>query len=139
MPDIIPAQAFEDKIKDRLRQDIGSLMPDDVLQQLIVKAINSIFLEPRVSRNSYGSVTDTKPSWFQETVERLLRQQIDKLLNDYVKEHEAELKAKFTEILATKGPELIANWFINVLLGQQQYMIMNIQAWLQNILQNRTP
>lgn len=139
MADIIPAQAFEEKIKDRLRQDIGSLMPDEVLQQLITKTIQSIFLDRRTSRNTYGSVTEDKPSWFQETVETLLRQRISKLLDEYIKEHEADLKARFTEILATKGPELIANWFIGVLTGSQQQTVWSVQNWIQSIMQNRNP
>jgi hypothetical protein len=132
MNEVVPSQAFEEKIKDRLRRDIGDLIPDEVLAQLIQRSINSIFFEPRVKKSEYGHTLESKPSWFQETVEGLLRKEVDRLLHDYLENNREALKAEFTKILETKGPELVAGFFIGVLLNQQSAMAWTIQQILQN-------
>jgi hypothetical protein len=137
MNEITPAQAFEEKIKDRLKRDLGDLIPDEMLTKLIEKAIASIFFEPVVSRSTYGNVIDSKPSWFQTEVERLLKARVQEFLNTYMKEHEAEIKEKFSRILETKGPELVANFFIGILMGQQSMMVQNLQNAFQTLLQNK--
>ena len=137
MNEVVPSQVFEEKIKDRLRRDIGDLIPDEVLAQLIQRSINSIFFEPIVQKSNYGHILESKPSWFQETVENLLRKEVDRLLRDYIENNREALKNEFTKILETKGPELVANFFMGVLLGQQSSMVWNIQQTLQNLTQNR--
>ena len=134
MSEIAPLQSFEEKIKERLKRDIGDLIPDEMLTTLIEKSINQIFHEPRIKKNDWGSVLESKPSWFQETVENLLQKEVNRLIRDYIKDHEEDIKAQFTKILETKGPELLANFFIGILVGQQNMMTFHFQSAIQQIL-----
>lgn len=42
---IAPQQAFEENLKERIRSDIGNLMPDEVLKQMIEKVLEDAFLK----------------------------------------------------------------------------------------------
>jgi len=68
---ITPQQTFEQNMKDRIRQDIGELMPDDVLTEMINQGVRSAFLEDRKTHDSYGRST-TKPPWIVDLLVELL-------------------------------------------------------------------
>src|SRR5580698_1104647 len=72
---LTPQQQFENSIKDRLRKDIGDLLPNEVLAELVKKAIEDMFFVKRTTRDSYGYTT-TSVSWFEEEVAKQMKTQI---------------------------------------------------------------
>jgi hypothetical protein len=75
--ELTPQQLFEEKIKARLRAEIGDLIPDDVLKDLLGKAIQEMFFTRRESRPDNWHGKHIFPSWFEETVGQLLRDRLD--------------------------------------------------------------
>lgn len=59
---------FQQKVMDKIREDIGKLLPEEVVQALFQKALDQEFFTPRtVKSDSYGR-TEQKPSWFAEAI-----------------------------------------------------------------------
>lgn len=86
---ITAQQAFEQKVRDRLRESIGDLMPDDVLSGMVSKVMEESLVKPRMLPNPKYNAHDTwcrepmtvlGPSLLQEVVKELLEQHVRELI-----------------------------------------------------------
>lgn len=92
---LTPQQKFEERIADRLKDDIGILIPDDVLSDLIGKQIDKIFNQkkhiPKPNRSSYSNETIEVLNSFHEQVLKLLEPRIEKSIEQYFKDNEKDI------------------------------------------------
>ena len=82
-----PMQTFQARVIDKIKTDIGSMLPDEVLQGLAGEAVQAMFFKPETVHNprftNYNDQPRTieRPSWFQaamiEAVAPLLKQAVD--------------------------------------------------------------
>ena len=103
-------QRFEQKVRDRLREDIGELLPDDVLAELAAKAMHTMFFEKRVKPDPHGyRHRDTvQPSWFEEYVERRMRERLRVFVGEWMRDNEQQLRETFALTMRAVMPELVA-------------------------------
>lgn len=92
-----PIKEFQNNVIAKMRGEIRGLLPDDVLQELMVKAVNSNFFEKRsiVEGSGYHQKTIEKPSWFEEAVHDLAKP----LLEEHVRKFMEDNKEKIDESL----------------------------------------
>lgn len=94
---------FKERVIDRMKTDIGTLMPDDVLQSLVKQAVQDTFFKqervPNPQRSYSSSETVLQPSWFQREIVRLLTPMLEKAAQACVEEHREEIKAAVKEAL----------------------------------------
>lgn len=80
-----PMEDFKQRVLDKLKNDIGSLMPDAVLAGLVQQAVKDTFFTertiPKPDRGGYSTETIKAPSWFMQEVTT----QIEPKLKDAVK------------------------------------------------------
>lgn len=86
--ELTPQQRFEEKVRDRLRENIGDLIPDDVLSKMIQDTMQKLFFHrPMVDEGDrWNKKMVEKPSWFENEV----REQTEKMLRPLVLRHVAE-------------------------------------------------
>ena len=120
MTDTTPTveQTFQENIKARLREDIGKLMPDEVLSKMIEKATQEMFFTKREVKDSYGYSRGKEDSWFETEVAKQLRNRIETSLTAYFEKNEEELTKLVVEELVKRGPELIGQVLISALTGK---------------------
>jgi hypothetical protein len=53
--EIAPMQAFTDRLKEGLRDDVAKLMPDEMLSELIEKVVREEFFEGKPIRDNYSN------------------------------------------------------------------------------------
>ena len=86
-----PAKAFEQRVMDKVRADIGALIPDEVLAGLVQKAVHETFFKPSKVRKNPGSNWDHDmidgPSWFQEEVSRQVKPLLVKAVGEVVEKN----------------------------------------------------
>ncbi len=99
-------QAFQEKIKDRLAEDIGGLMPDELLAEMVKRSIDDMF---------FG-----KDKWFGKEVQTLLEAQIKDSIQHYFAENQEKIIADIKESLKERVPELAATYIQGVLSGAGQ-------------------
>jgi len=81
-----PMEDFKSRVREKLKADIGSMMPDDVLAALVQQAAHSMFFEKRRKNvgSDYHPLYEEMPSWFEEAVakevEPLIRQAVQETL-----------------------------------------------------------
>lgn len=68
---LTPQQSFEEKLKDRIRENIGDLMPDALLSQMIARAMSEFNM--RIPAEPHRDA-DLVLSWAADEIERLTRE-----------------------------------------------------------------
>ena len=114
---LTPQQTFEENIKDRLRKDIGDLIPPEVLSQLVTKAMTEMFFtrkrEPEHS--GYNAKIIEKPSWFDLCVKETMQPFIKDHLDAWLKENSEVIKQCIVDEITKNGPALLAGTFLKML------------------------
>ena len=84
-----PLEDFKQRVIDKLKNDIGTLMPDEVLHGLVLQAVKETFFlkrrVPKPGRSSYSDETVDATSWFQEEITR----QVEPILKAEIAKHVA--------------------------------------------------
>ena len=127
--ELTPQQKFEEQVISRMRESIGTLIPDDVLRQMMEKAIDKMFFTRREKKNEgYGARVEVFPSWFEEECEKQLGECVAAAVKNWLEANsEAMIKAAADHITA-KAPELIANFLFDAFRGTA----FNLQYSLSN-------
>lgn len=102
-----PMETFQNKITEKLRSDIGSMLPDEVLQGLVKKAVDEHFFKERKETSSSGYHTITKPSWFVEEVGKHAQPLIEKAVSEYVKNNKEVMEKALSDFFATQNLTLL--------------------------------
>ena len=115
-----PMQQFRDRVKEKLKEDIADLLPDDVLAGMVEQAINEEFFKERVTRNNYGSETGREPSWFVQEVVKIATPIIKRAINDYLENHRDIIDKALQDFLTEQN--LAAMMFTSLRTATQQDM-----------------
>lgn len=136
---LTPQQQFEENIKDRLRKDVGSLLPDDVLAKLVEKSVQEIFFTRTVEKDRYGYVQKDEPSWFTKEVDRQLKGSIAAALTNYFEQNKEAISKLVVEHIVAKTPQVLASIIVGAFLAKshdmiQQSMTTSLEEKLRDIL-----
>lgn len=98
---VAPMDAFMDRVKAKLRDDIGSMLPDEAVQQMVDKVIHDEFFKPRripkPGRGSYSSDEIEVNSPFQDMVIKACQATIEKHAMLIAERHAAEIEAQIKQ------------------------------------------
>lgn len=111
---LTPQQKFEDNIKNRLKDSIGDLVPDEVLEGMVKKAINDAFFSPKTSTGEYGRTT-IQESFLERQVKGLLVEKMNTSIQTYFQENEANIQKQVTKIIVENGPALLGQLVVSLL------------------------
>lgn len=97
--ELTPQQTFEQKISDRIRADIGELMPDEVLKGIVGRAMEKAFFAETVTSDRYGH-RETKPPLVAEIIKELLETKVRKATLEYLHENDEKVQEMLDERLS---------------------------------------
>lgn len=102
-----PIKAFQDKVTEKLKADIGALMPDEVLAGLVQRAVEEQFFKPRKirdpSQGSYGDRVIDAPGWFVAEVATHAKPMIEAAVKRYVEEHKDEIDKAIKQFMSEQN------------------------------------
>lgn len=98
---------FQEAIIERLRSDIGNLIPDDALKAMIEQAMQSMFFTRKVERSGYRD--KELPSWFEEAVEQELNERIRSMAQAWFDVNQPMMEEIFAEMISSHAPKLMAD------------------------------
>lgn len=103
-----PMQTFRDRVLEKLRGDIGEMLPDEALATLVQQAVNDQFFKERKvpSSRTYGP-DETKPSWFVEEVARIGTPIIREHIAAWVSDNRETIDAAVKEFLSSQNLMLL--------------------------------
>jgi len=130
---LTPQQSFEENIKDRLRADIGGLLPDAALSEMVSKAVQTIFFNRTEKKEGSWGHTTVIPSWFEQEVAKLLNQRIKDDIDKYMDTEGAKLVDMTAKQLAKEAPNIIASVFVQFMRPNGSYT-NNLDTVVTNVL-----
>lgn len=111
---LTPQMAFEEKVKERIRDSIGDLMPDEVLVDILRRAIEEQFFEQTLTEDRWGSKHYQEP-WLLKEVGTLLNAKLKGMLQNVLEEREAEIGAAVAKTIEEQAPQMIAAFLMTAL------------------------
>jgi hypothetical protein len=136
---LAPMETFMERVKQKLRDDIGSLLPDEAVSDMVKKVVNDEFFAKRVvpkpDRGSYSSETIELPSHFTEIVtaaiKPVIERQVAEILVTYKEPIETQIRGAIDNGLSSMVLQAINEAF-RQLFQQKQW---DIEQSVRNILQ----
>ena len=102
-----PMKEFREKVAKKLREDIGSMLPDAALTDMVQRAVEEQFFKTRTVKEQWGP-DKIIPSWFVEEVAKSAEPIIRELVQLYVKTHQDTIKQAIDEFLDEKYIAFVA-------------------------------
>lgn len=91
-----PLEEFKQRVLEKLKADIGSLMPDEALAGMVQQAIKEAFFTkrevPKPGRSSYSNETVTMPSWFEAQVMEQIEPKLKAQIKEFVEAHSQSIQ-----------------------------------------------
>lgn len=128
-----PMDEFRERVTEKLKHDIGEMLPDEVLQQLAQRAVDEQFFKEReVVTGGWDSETGKRPSWFVEEVAKIAEPIIRSHIEQFIQAHEADIKAAIDKYISEQSLTLTASTMIASQMSS--YMHGNVDMIIQAIL-----
>jgi hypothetical protein len=117
---LTPMQSFEQKLSDKLRNDIGDLIPEDALLLMIEKSIDNVFFKTRAVTEGTGfhAKVILKPSVFEETLKELLSPMFAKAMEKHVGENADKINQMIESTFKGDADQLAINAIRSCFGGQ---------------------
>lgn len=106
MNEIAKAATFQERVINKLRDDIGSLMTEEELQKLVKEAAERLFFRPTEVKDRWGTVTSHEPAEFMKICKELLAPRVREAAAEYMKAH--------PEIIEEVVRKIVAEGFLGV-------------------------
>lgn len=85
-----PMAEFQERVMEKLREDIGAMLPPEVLTEMVRRAVEEQFFKPRIVDTNPGSYSNRKvekPSWFVQTVTEVAEPLLKQMVTEYVEKN----------------------------------------------------
>lgn len=102
---LTPMETFQNRVMDKIRADIGEMLPDDVVAGLVQKAIDQQFFQPRTVEVGYRNVE--RPSWFVEEVAKLAQPILKEKIDQAFLDRKDEIDKAVTDFLSKENLTLL--------------------------------
>lgn len=135
MNQVTTQEAFQETIKSRLREDVGKLMPDDMLAKLVEQAIKEMFFKRIVDNSGYRAVE--KPSWFEAEVASQLRARTAEQLKAWFVANDATLRTQVIEAIREQLPAILGMALLQGFSGFASYQGSQMMAEIVTTLRNK--
>lgn len=107
-----PMKIFQDKVAAKIRDDIGDLMPDEMLQKLVADAIHAELYRD-TNRSHYG---EPKP-WIQETVREAVAGKLKVYVDQQIEAHYKEIHSQVVDHIKTNLHDIIGSIIMAAVKG----------------------
>lgn len=98
MSQVVNAQTFQERMVERLKDNIGELMTDEEAKQLVDRAINQIFFQERPSTSSHYNAPK-RPPFIHELLADSLQPIVERQIKAWIDEHQEEVLATIQRVV----------------------------------------
>lgn len=88
-------QSFEEKMRERLRQSMGDLMPDAVLAGIVARGIEEAFFKNRHEPTQSWRSEPEYPSWLVQYLQKEMRTRTEEHVKKWISENQERLDEIF--------------------------------------------
>jgi glucosamine 6-phosphate synthetase-like amidotransferase/phosphosugar isomerase protein len=96
--EIETTRSFQEKMFEKIREQIGTLMTEEDLRKLVQAAMQKAFFENVKCKNHWGEVKE-EPPVFETKLRELMREQVSMAMQKWINEHPEEIKAIVNRVI----------------------------------------
>ena len=117
-----PTQSFEERLKDRIKNDMGELLTDTELSAIVRKGVDKILWERRFQKAANRYEDDTyKQPLIEDILSDLLEPRIVDAIKEYIKTHEDEVNELINRVVKEGASKALLRG-IDMLLKSEMHM-----------------
>lgn len=133
-----PMQEFKDKVAERLRDQIGDLIPDEALAKMVEDAMQKAFFEGRVTKkwDGYRHSETSEPPWFVSEVKGLVDARVKEAVINEMNKRAEDLDKIIEERLEAGMSQMVLKTIDDVFRNAFQQVGFNLQQDINNAMQN---
>lgn len=117
--EITDTKTFQERMFERVRDQMGDLLTETELKQIVDQAVNKAFFEPR--KISTGYRDEIKPAIFVEMMETELKSRVGKALEQWIQDNPEAVAQAIEKVIQegiTKAVMQTLEWRMNRPLQQ---------------------
>ena len=105
--------SFEDRMRDRLRANIGDVMTDADLAELVERGLNDLLFKERIRKQKHGYSNESfyDPPLLQELLMAELQPLLKQAVADWLVGHQEEVMAAFDQTMENGLGQAMLNAF----------------------------
>ena len=106
-------RSFEDRLRDRLRENIGDVMTDEDLKNLVDRGLDDILFKERIKQRTggYHSSVEYDPPLIHVLLLEQLEPMLKQVVREWVNEHSDEVMAAFDKTMQDGLGQVMLNGF----------------------------
>lgn len=106
MTEVVKQKTLEERVREKLHAQIGDLITQEDLQQIVERGVEEALFKPREERDRYGHTTTKKPSLAAELVAETLEKQMRAAVNAWIAENRDQFAEMVQEAVGKNGRDL---------------------------------
>lgn len=111
--DVVENKSFQERMFDRIRDQMGDLMTQDELKKIVETAIDKAFFEPVITKDGYGHVRDTQPPFFVSLIKKEVQDQVTGCIKAWLKENPEKVDQVINDAIGKGMLGIITNYIEN--------------------------
>lgn len=128
-----PVTQFRQQMQDRIRENIGSLMPDEALAKIVEQGIQDAFFTHRRVPQSYGA-DKIEPSWFVKFLQDECKSLVEQAVKEWVSQNQDKVLAMAKETLEDGVTQIVLKSFARLWMGPIQDLDDKLATAVSNFL-----
>ena len=109
---VVPQKSLQERVGDRIKEQIGDLLTDEDMKKLVETALHDAFFKERVIRDpsGYSSRDRIEPPAIVAQVKDLLKDRVDVAIKAWLDEHKDEFGKHIDEAVGQGFATLMLSW-----------------------------
>lgn len=135
MTTVATTKDFQERLYEKIRTDIGSLMSDVDIKKLVDTAMERVFFTPEVKKDQWGHQTSVKPPKIEQLIQELLEPALRKAISEWLNTHPDVLTQALDKALAGGLATATLRALDSMMQTQFTQLQYDVQEALRNALQ----
>jgi hypothetical protein len=127
---VVQAKSLQERVGERIRDQIGDLLTDDDLKKLVEGALREAFFTPYTRKNEWGNVVESKTPLIVEIVRDLLKPQVEAAARAWMIANAADITKHIDDALGKGALAFLTGWLDNRLMNETEEFANRIQRAL---------
>lgn len=136
MKEMMKPDDFQTLMVERLRADVGKLIPDEKLAELVEQGIQKMFFTREVKSDHYNRQTEY-PSWFEKEIEKLLRERVTTFYVEWFKANDKRITDALESTIQGQLPRIMATVMMGFLQNSISATSYGLSEAVMNDLRSR--
>ena len=125
--EVDPIQQFRANVVSKIKDDIGDLMPEELMRQIVRDSIEKELYEPVSKQYGYG----TQP-WIERKIGEFISDEVRAIVSEEIRSKEKEVRKSIKSAVADAIPGMISHLLVELMKGNSYAIQTSIADAMNN-------